>query len=387
VRWPIDPTAVEPLIRSLSFFVSFSVFIGAIMSIRSQRTLRVGFTLVELLVVIAIIGILVGLLLPAVQAAREAARRMQCSNNLKQLGLAMLNYESAFKTFPMNGSSFGYSPQARALPFMEQTNLQNAINFEIPVYTGAGGSTVPNPFYVSLFAVVVPSFLCPSDPGPTTYTATLGTPPLAYTFGANNYMVSTGSGTQTFYDDRTRTDGMVANYIGTKIGEVTDGTSNTVFMSESIRGGGMDAVLAAGQLPKRPYQMVAAPSGTSPGTGPGYTGTGGGWPSGIISNPDLGPVVAMNTRWRGGQAGGGRGLTWLRGLSSGVLTNGYLAPNSSIPDITIHSTGFYGPRSFHSGGANVAHVDGSVRLMSASIDLSLSRALHSRNGGEVVSVE
>jgi len=357
------------------------------MTVTFFRTTRKGFTLVELLVVIAIIGILMGLLLPAVQAAREAARRMQCSNNLKQLGLAMHNYESAFKTFPMNGGFTGYSPQARILPHMEQGNLQNAINFGIPAYTGGGGNTVPNSVYVSLFASVVPTFLCPSDPGPTTYSATLGTPAQFYVFGANNYMVSTGSGTQTFYDDRIRTDGMTSNNLGTKIGEVTDGTSNTIFMSEAIRGGGMDAVLAAGGLPKRPYQMVALPGGTSPGAGPGYTGTGGGWPSGIISNPDLVPVIAMNTRWRGGQAGGGRGLSWLRGLSSGVLTNGYLAPNSAIPDLSIHGTGFYGPRSFHPGGANVLHVDGSVRLMSASTDLTLSRALHSRNGGEVVTVE
>jgi len=88
-----------------------------------------GFTLVELLVVIAIIGVLVGLLLPAVQSAREAARRMQCQNNLKQLGLAMHNYESTFRAFPMNDGSRGYSPQARILPQMEQGNVQDLLNF------------------------------------------------------------------------------------------------------------------------------------------------------------------------------------------------------------------------------------------------------------------
>ncbi len=95
---------------------------------------RVAFTLVELLVVIAIIGILVGLLLPAVQAAREAARRMQCSNNLKQLGLAMHNYESTFKRFPsgnMVGPSFsvGLSVHARLLPYMEQAAMYNMVDF------------------------------------------------------------------------------------------------------------------------------------------------------------------------------------------------------------------------------------------------------------------
>lgn len=312
---------------------------------------------------------------------------MQCSNNLKQLGLAMHNYESAFKTFPMNGASSGYSPQARILPHMEQGNLQNRIDFNVPVYVGGGGSSVPNPVYIPVFSSIVPGLLCPSDPGPTLYTASLGSPAQNYVFGANNYMVSTGSGTRTFYDDRVRTDGMTANNIGTKIREVSDGTSNTIFMSESIRGNGIDATLAAGVLPKAPYQMTATPGGTSPGVGPGYTGTGSGWPSGIIQNADLGPVVAANTRWRGGQAGAGRGLSWLRGLSANVLTNGYLAPNSRIPDMTMHGTGLYGPRSFHSGGAQVLHVDGSVRLMSDSTDLTLSRGLHSRDGGEVVSVE
>ncbi len=94
-----------------------------------QRSGRRAFTLVELLVVIAIIGILVGLLLTAVQAAREASRRMQCSNNLKQLAWATHNYESTFKRFPGLTGSRSFSPQARVLPFIEQDNLQNSIDF------------------------------------------------------------------------------------------------------------------------------------------------------------------------------------------------------------------------------------------------------------------
>lgn len=97
---------------------------------------RFAFTLVELLVVIAIIGILVGLLLPAVQAAREAARRMQCSNNLKQLALATHNYESSFKRFPALTGSSSFSPQARVLPFIEQANLQNLIDFNQSLFLG-----------------------------------------------------------------------------------------------------------------------------------------------------------------------------------------------------------------------------------------------------------
>ena len=97
-----------------------------------------GFSLVELLVVIAIIGILVALLLPAVQAAREAARRMSCTNNLKQCGLAVHLYESGYRVFPSvtNSPTYCFSVQAKLLPFAEQANLQSLINFSLPLFTG-----------------------------------------------------------------------------------------------------------------------------------------------------------------------------------------------------------------------------------------------------------
>jgi prepilin-type N-terminal cleavage/methylation domain-containing protein len=100
------------------------------LSRKIATTRRIAFTLVELLVVIAIIGILVGMLLPAVQAAREAARRMQCSNNTRQLSLAMMNYEAAFKKFPMGGGvDSDFSVQARLLPYLEQTNIHNLLDY------------------------------------------------------------------------------------------------------------------------------------------------------------------------------------------------------------------------------------------------------------------
>jgi prepilin-type N-terminal cleavage/methylation domain-containing protein len=120
---------------------------------------RSGFTLVELLVVIAIIGILVGLLLPAVQAAREAARRMQCSNNLKQIGFAILNYESTFKRFPpgnLVGAAFtGLSVHARLLPFLEQANLYNMVDLN---------AAYDSPTNNSARMQTVATFQCPSDP-------------------------------------------------------------------------------------------------------------------------------------------------------------------------------------------------------------------------------
>ncbi len=344
-----------------------------------------AFTLVELLVVIAIIGILVGLLLPAVQQAREAARRMQCSNNLKQLGLALHNYESAFKLFPMGGDSTSYSPQARLLPFIEQANLQQLIDFRLRPYLGSGPNTVPNPALASVFPAVISTFLCPSDPGPQQYSATLAGNP--YQFGAINYMMSNGSGSETFYDDRYRTDGFV--FLNSRVGfrDVIDGTSNTVAMSETIRGDGQDVTLPAGITPTFPYRkMLNGSSGISP-SGPstgGYTGSGAGWPSGTVRNPDLQPVVAGHTDWRAGGNGTGRGFSWVRSLTANVTTNGFNTPNSKIPDISFHGSGYYGPRSMHTGGANVVLGDGSVRFLSNSIDMHLHRAIHCIHGGEVV---
>ena len=129
-----------------------------------------AFTLVELLVVIAIIGILVALLLPAVQAAREAARRTQCGNQIKQWGLAAHNYHDSFQAFPMtNAQNYqpnvqGFSPQARLLPFIEQANLQGQLDFSQPAFTGPFNALVPNPQFAVAFATPLKVALCPSDP-------------------------------------------------------------------------------------------------------------------------------------------------------------------------------------------------------------------------------
>ena len=347
---------------------------------------RNGFTLIELLVVIAIIAILIALLLPAVQQAREAARRTQCRNNLKQLGLAIHNYESAYTVLPLNSGSVSYSPQARLLPFIDQGNLQNLIDFSVPMLTGSVTNRVLNPLYANVANQVVPSFLCPSDPGPTVYQVPMGSPPVTYGFGANNYMISIGSGTGTNYDDRQRTDGITWQNSNVRLRDVTDGLSNTVFMSEAIRGDGADITLPAGVMDIAPYRKVLSmSSGTSSNpSGPGYNGTGGGWPGGVISNPDLAAVAMNGTGWRGGAAGTGRGISWMRGLNHAVTTNGYLTPNSPIPDIVMHGVGFFGPRSFHTGGAHVLLGDGSVRFLSSSMSQTLHRDLHSRDGGEAI---
>ena len=207
----------------------------------SSRT-RQGFTLVELLVVIAIIGILVGLLLPAVQAAREAARRMQCTNNLKQLGLAMHNYASALKTFPTgrlvslspndnftasannnatagNGSCF--SAFAHLLPQLEQSVIYNQVNFN------SGPDTAAN----NDMSIIQPSvFLCPSDNGTRNLAQGTGFA------GVTNYVLNTGT---TFSVSPRNPGGVPVTGIffensRIRFADITDGISQTVCVSEQI---------------------------------------------------------------------------------------------------------------------------------------------------------
>ncbi len=349
------------------------------------RRARRGFTLIELLVVIAIIAILIALLLPAVQQAREAARRTQCRNNLKQLGLAIHNYESTFTVLPMNSGSTGYSPQARLMPYIDQASLYNQIDFTRPFMVGTFPNQVLNPIYVNVANQALPFLLCPSDPGPSVYAVTLGAPPTVYQFGGNNYMMSIGSGTGTSYDSRHRTDGLCWTNSNARLRDATDGLSNTVMMSEAIRGDGVDITLPAGVMDVYPYRKALSLTTGTSGSGPGYNGTGGGWTGTPIMNPNLAAQVVNGTSWRGGATGNGRGSSWMRGLNHAVTTNGYNPPNSRIPDILVHGDGFFGPRSFHTGGAHALFGDGTVRFLSDNIDVQLHRFLHSANGGETVS--
>ncbi|MEM7473536.1 MAG: DUF1559 domain-containing protein [Planctomycetota bacterium] len=211
----------------------------------SYRKKRQGFTLVELLVVIAIIGILVGLLLPAVQAAREAARRMQCSNNLKQLALACHNYESAHRTFPLAWNHIGNAERpgqwrqranwgwsGMILPYVEQTNLWNTLQ-------GCGTVYMDDIFYDAQYAPMVEAmrtplgtFRCPSDVAPE---LNEGRPfpqrrrdtPVA----TSNYVCNGGMWTM-HWNDATFRGGMFIGTEGIRHGDVTDGTSNTILLGE-----------------------------------------------------------------------------------------------------------------------------------------------------------
>ena len=212
---------------------------------------RRGFTLVELLVVIAIIGILVGLLLPAVQAAREAARRMQCSNNVKQVGLACHNYESAFRSLPAGGI-VSYTPAAQAaltatnfcttgldrtqapwtvliLPFVEETNLYNQFDFRRR-FTGSSNipGDAPN---AALFATNMKKFQCPSDPNSestvnnSNYLGVQGGGPPT---GVGGPPCSTSAGQRVFFQN-----GVIFANSKTRFADITDGTTNVFLIGES----------------------------------------------------------------------------------------------------------------------------------------------------------
>ncbi len=199
-----------------------------------------GFTLVELLVVIAIIGILVGLLLPAVQAAREAARRMQCSNNLKQLGLAMHNHESAYRKLPymrFNGGAAGHTVWAVVLPFIEQSNAYALWTNNLPgMPAQQGGMNVYNtpatfPTMVQAREFVVPTYFCPSRQ-PNRVSEVFRD----FRGASGDYAVSNGNGNTDGCNAATYNGAfgrkVASETKGLSFGSITDGLSNTFFVGE-----------------------------------------------------------------------------------------------------------------------------------------------------------
>ncbi|TWU20663.1 hypothetical protein Pla52o_45420 [Novipirellula galeiformis] len=337
---------------------------------------REAFTLIELLVVIAIIGVLVGLLLPAVQAAREAARRMSCSNNIKQIALAVHNYESTFKVIPgMTGSS-SFSAQARVLPYVEQAGLSELINFAEPLLVGPAWMARFNPEQRDAITTVVPTFLCPSDAGDPNF-ATVFADGSTGTCGGLSYMFSYGSGTHTHYDDRYRTDGMVWTDSWAGFRDCLDGTSNTVLMAETVLGDQTSGL--SEPTPQGPHRRIANWGGTTANTAPNPGFLDGGT---LIENPDLETIFPA----RISSYSGNRGQSWIRGVPYATVINGYMTPNHRIPDIGIHGRGFFASRSYHSGGSMHAMVDGSVHFITDSVDRDLYHALFSRDGREVAEV-
>ena len=339
---------------------------------------RRAFTLIELLVVIAIIAILIGLLLPAVQAARESARRTQCINNLHQIGIALHNYEGVYGGFPpgfvvapwpgdpaIPAGNYRWGVLAFSTPFLEQTAVYNALNFDFPIF-GPPATTPPSQVYPAnrtAVNVMVGLFLCPSDRAQRLATADGFVGGTGREFAPANYHFCTGSGADG--GDPTLADGVFRINAMTRAAEVLDGLSHTAFASESLLGPGGVRTLAPTVATPDPALLVAQVTWRGAATD---TITA----SNCLSPTTLGPL---------------RQFTWVDGTLSHGTYNHYFTPNTRNLDCMVTfnaiSYGWKAARSRHPGGVNVLFGDATVRFMKQSIDNRVWRAAGTRAGGEV----
>jgi prepilin-type N-terminal cleavage/methylation domain-containing protein/prepilin-type processing-associated H-X9-DG protein len=395
-------------------------------SVRVPRRRR-GFTLIELLVVIAIIAVLISLLLPAVQSAREAARRAQCTNNMKQLGLALANYESSYGSYPgaypgrrvtdlTIASTWGaWSPQALMLGYLEQVAVYNSCNFAIICKDNNNGAYVNWTAYDTRIA----SFLCPSSPLPLGNNDTFNYSGRAT---GNNYFASVGPsfGFASFITNgqapapdgvfMLQPDPSQASWEGTgrTIGnrDLTDGTSNTIGFGEWRTGDGnssvytiQDVINGLGTGVPWPCQIKDPNSGACLDMNVGTYGNSVQYGPTVISefqswlNTCAGygiPSTTFSPNWESNMSY--LGNDWCQGMFGYSLGNTMLAPNSPYPNCRTCSwngdwdcPGMYGMSSFHPGGGNIAMCDGSVHFLKTSTSMQVVWRLGTRAGGDIVS--
>lgn len=322
---------------------------------------RRGFTLIELLVVIAIIAILVALLLPAVQSAREAARRTSCKNNLKQLGLALHNYSSTFGKYPPSfcadgpqGSGGGeWSVQARVLPFLDQSSLYTKIDFENS-YGSSANAGIPE--------MRVETYQCPSEPKSQARIDSNGVAihyPLNYGFNGGTWQV---------YDQRRRVGGDGAFYPNSNLTEAhfVDGMSTTLMFAEvkAFTPYFRDGSAGPANPPADPRSVPAL--GGSFKSSTGHTE----WVDGRVHQTGFTTTFLPNTRV----------LYQSNGDEYDVDYTSCREDKSCFSEVRAAVTA----RSHHTGLVQVTLMDGSTRSINDNVDLQIWRRLGSRNDGQVV---